>query len=222
MKWSESAWNKTSDIYKSILELPFLKELADGSLNPLCFRRYLEQDEIYLGHYARHMEKLSSLFPPGNAADAFMHFAKGSMEAEKQMHQLLISRFGLDSMVTASVVTKCYTDIEDRAISTGNVAIVLAALLPCTWVYNETARHILSSARLEGNPYREWLLTYDDPEFTRGTQLMIELADEYAEEGLREQMSRYFVASSMLEYAFWDYGYRGDNGNYEYLKKIEI
>lgn len=223
MKWSESAWESVADTFGAILELPFLRKLADGTLDPLCFKRYLEQDELYLGHYARHMAQLALLLPASDAAEEFRRFSRESLEAEKQMHQMLIDRFGMDSKPRESKVTRCYVNMEDSALATGNAAIALAALLPCAWVYNRAAGEILGSAKLEGNPYREWLLTYDDPAFTAGTQLMVDLADALAStDALRAQMSACFAAGTMLEYAFWDYGFRGEGADYEYLKEIKI
>lgn len=31
-KWSQEAWNASENIYNTILQLPFIKELADGTL----------------------------------------------------------------------------------------------------------------------------------------------------------------------------------------------
>ena len=44
-KWSNRAWEASRPIYEAILRLPFIKELADGTLDPAIFQRYIEQDK---------------------------------------------------------------------------------------------------------------------------------------------------------------------------------
>ena len=49
--WSKQAWRKSLKIYNAILELPFLRELSEGTLSHEVFGRYIAQDEIYLKNY---------------------------------------------------------------------------------------------------------------------------------------------------------------------------
>ena len=49
--WTAEMWEESLPIYRAILEQPFIRELADGSLSQERFSRYIAQDEIYLGNY---------------------------------------------------------------------------------------------------------------------------------------------------------------------------
>ncbi|MDE6177785.1 MAG: thiaminase II, partial [Duncaniella sp.] len=51
--WSQEAWDASLSIYRSILRLPFITELAAGTLDPDTFRRYIEQDNLYITQYSR-------------------------------------------------------------------------------------------------------------------------------------------------------------------------
>lgn len=210
--WTRQAWDAALPIYNQILDHPFIKELAAGTLAPDKFDRYLAQDELYVGNYGRQMFELAELIPDPVQHDMFYAFAKEGIEGEKAMHALLIDRFGIDTQVQPSHVTAAYNAHTEAAIRSGSKEIGLAAMLPCMWVYNEVGLHILRTAAVEGNPYREWIQEYGNEAFTAGVAQVLELADSYAAaapEDIRERMTSAYIEATRFEYLFWDYGYNG-------------
>ncbi|MBQ1682826.1 MAG: TenA family protein [Bacteroidales bacterium] len=210
--WTRQAWDAAFPIYNQILDHPFIKELAAGTLAPDKFDRYLAQDELYVGNYGRQMFELAELIPDSQQHDMFYAFAKEGIEGEKAMHALLIDRFGIDTQVQPSQVTAAYNAHTEAAIRSGSKEIGLAAMLPCMWVYNEVGLHILRTAAVEGNPYREWIQEYGNEAFTAGVAQVLELADSYAAaapEDIRERMTSAYIEATRFEYLFWDYGYNG-------------
>ena len=210
--WTRQAWDAALPIYNQILDHPFIKELASGILAPDKFDRYLAQDELYVGNYGRQMFELAELIPDPVQHDMFYAFAKEGIEGEKAMHALLIDRFGIDTQVQPSQVTAAYNAHTEAAIRSGSKEIGLAAMLPCMWVYNEVGLHILRTAAVEGNPYREWIQEYGNEAFTAGVAQVLELADSYAAaapEDIRERMTSAYIEATRFEYLFWDYGYNG-------------
>ena len=210
--WTRQAWDAALPIYNQILDHPFIKELAAGTLAPDKFDRYLAQDELYVGNYGRQMFELAELIPDPVQHDMFYAFAKEGIEGEKAMHALLIDRFGIDTQVQPSQVTAAYNAHTEAAIRSGSKEIGLAAMLPCMWVYNEVGLHILRTAAVEGNPYREWIQEYGNEAFTAGVAQVLELADCYAAaapEDIRERMTSAYIEATRFEYLFWDYGYNG-------------
>lgn len=210
--WTREAWAAALPIYNDIIEHPFIKELAAGTLDTARFDRYLAQDELYIGNYGRQMFELAELIDDPAAHDMFVEFAKEGIEGEKVMHALLIDRFGIDTQVLPSPITADYNAHTQAAIGTGSKEIGLAAMLPCMWVYNEVGQHILKIASVEGNPYREWIHEYGNDAFTEGVNAVLRLADSYAAAAsadVRERMTAEFVAATRFEYFFWDYGYCG-------------
>lgn len=210
--WTRQAWDAALPIFNQILDHPFIKELAAGTLAPDKFDRYLAQDELYVGNYGRQMFELAELIPDPVQHDMFYAFAKEGIEGEKAMHALLIDRFGIDTQVQPSQVTAAYNAHTEAAIRSGSKEIGLAAMLPCMWVYNEVGLHILRTAAVEGNPYREWIQEYGNEAFTAGVAQVLELADSYAAaapEDIRERMTSAYIEATRFEYLFWDYGYNG-------------
>ena len=224
MSWTKDVWAESARIFEGIKDLPFIKELADGSLEPSRFDRYIAQDEIYIGNYGRQMFQLADMMTDPGQQEMFRLFAQSGIDGEKAMHELLIGRFGIDTQVTPSVVTSTYNNHTQAAIDSGSKEVALAAMLPCMWIYNEVGLYIRSIASLEGNPYKEWVLEYGNEEFTEGVNSVLALADEWAEavdEDTRARMTRAYLEAALFEYAFWDYGYRGPGKDYSYMNSLK-
>lgn len=225
MSWTQEIWNKSSKIYIKIVNHHFIKELASGTLHVEKFNRYLAQDEVYIGNYGRQMFEFAELIENGEQKDLFIAFAQSGIDGEKAMHDLLISRFGIDVKVQSSLVTTMYNNHTQNAIQTKSKEVSLAALLPCVWVYNEVGKYILQIAKIDKNPYKEWILEYGNDEFTNGVNTLLHLIDEWAEstdDATRDVMSRVFLEATLFEYAFWDYGYYGDGKNYDYVNDLKL
>ena len=200
-------------LYEAILRLPFIKELSDGSLPERKFGRYIAQDELYLASYGRQLFQFTDLLQDPYEKEVFTSFASSSLEGEKAMHQLLIEKGGLDLKVQPSKVTLGYNAHTQAAIDTGVKELALAAILPCNWIYNRVGLDILSRSRLEGNPYKDWILEYGNEEFTSGVKMLVGMIDRWAEEAREELiagMNKEFLEALRFEYAFWEYGYNGD------------
>ena len=86
-------------------------------------------------------------------------------------------------------------------------------MLPCLWLYNCVGYDILHNANLEGNPYKEWIMAYGDEEYTAGLNQVLEMIDKWAaavDDDVLSKMDEVFLEAARFEYAFWDYGYTGD------------
>ena len=224
ISWSREVWKKSARIYDSILGLDFLNELSKGTLSNHAFARYIAQDEIYLKNYYKQMYMLADLMEDEQDRNLFLSFAQSGMEGEKALHDMLIEKYGIDTEVEASRVTDGYNAHICEGIATGNPCIALASVLPCMWIYNQVGLHILNHSKLEGNPYKEWILEYGQEEFTTGVNKVLKMIDVWAakaDKETREMMDHYYLKAALYEYAFWDYGYHGDGKSYEYIDSLE-
>ena len=224
ISWSREVWKKSARIYDSILGLDFLNELSKGTLSNHAFARYIAQDEIYLKNYYKQMYMLADLMEEEQDRNLFLSFAQSGMEGEKALHDMLIEKYGIDTEVEASRVTDGYNAHICEGIATGNPCIALASVLPCMWIYNQVGLHILNHSKLEGNPYKEWILEYGQEEFTTGVNKVLKMIDGWAakaDKETREMMDHYYLKAALYEYAFWDYGYHGDGKSYEYIDSLE-
>jgi thiaminase/transcriptional activator TenA len=87
---------------------------------------------------------------------------------------------------------------------------VVAAVLPCYWIYWEVGKKLLE----KGSPdlfYRRWIETYAAPEFGKLVEDVLCVADELAAplgDAERQAMTRHFVTASRYEWMFWDMAWR--------------
>lgn len=211
--WTSHIWEKSQPVYKEIISLPFIEELAYGTLPADKFIRYLEQDEIYCRNFDRQLLQFAESIPDPEERAFFKAFAQASIDSEDAMHQLLIEQYGIDSTALPSRVTLEYYSHTQKALDAGVKEVTLAAMLPCLWLYNCVGYDILHNANLEGNPYKDWIAAYGDEEYTAGMNRVLEIIDKWAaavDDDVLSKMDEVFIEAAWFEYAFWDYGYTGD------------
>ncbi len=211
--WSERARRASQHIYEQIISQPFNVEMMRGTLSLERFKRYLEQDIIYIANYSDEMKQLALMLPTDSYRALFEQFAIEGMEAEKSLHALLSSKFGGVAPATASEVTERYMAHTRQYIDSAQVEMAMAAVLPCIWIYSLIAKYIFEQSTLEGNPYREWIETYSSDMMARGVALSVEIADTLAtaaSQTLQSQMKRAFVEAVGYEWSFWEWGYSAE------------
>lgn len=205
-KWSDRAWEAALPWFNRIKELPFLRELAGGTLPPEVFRYYISQDNLYIDVYTRVLAHIASRLPDMADVETFLRFASDGVAVEKGLH----AAYNPDRKIGKSAVCEFYTSYL-RARAQEDIAVETASILPCFWVYLEVGKHILSTARLEDNPYRPWIETYSDPAFDESNRCAIDICDRLAAaatEAVRVMMTQVFVECTRLEYFFWESAYR--------------
>lgn len=207
-KWSEEAWRVAAPVYKSILELPFVKQLASGVLTEDKFIFYLRQDSLYIDGYAKILSHIASRLDDKSHVESFINFAMDGIAVEKAMHESFLQKYnGVKSEMSPSCLL--YASIL-KAQATSPVEVEAAAVLPCFWIYQKVGQEILKRGIDKGNPYDLWIGTYGDPAFEASTVRAIEICDQLAErtgEETRHRMTDIFVLCSKMEWMFWDSAY---------------
>ena len=124
-----------------------------------------------------------------------------------------LAEFGVDAEAVAAAepMPDClaYTSYLLATAHQERWPVLVAALLPCFWLYWDVAGAIVRRAAPE-NPYRAWIDTYADPRFGDAVQAVIAIADQAAEAAtpaIRAAMLAAFARSAQYEYLFWDGAY---------------
>ena len=166
--FTERAWEETSGLYRRILELPFNRELAAGTLSEARFRFYMTQDALYLTQYSRVLAVASAKAPQIEAMQFYAKAADTALVVERALHGGFFAKFGIEPAEAAAAEPSptCfgYTNFLLATAVTDGYAELTAAVLPCFWFYWEVGKHIAGIARA-GNPYQAWIDTYADPGF---------------------------------------------------------
>src|SRR5260370_612429 len=183
MRFSEEAWQRTAGLREAVHLLPFNTELAAGTLKPERFRCYILQDAIYLGEYAQVLALAAAKAPDAMTIQAFGHAAVEAIAVEQALHGRYLAEFGVEPATVASAepAPDClaYTSFLLATAQQQPWAVLVAAILPCFWIYWDVAGAITRQAAPD-NPYRAWIDTYADPRFGEAVQMVIEFADRAA------------------------------------------
>ena len=213
-KFSLQAWGATSEIRRRIDDLPLLRELSDGSLEPQRFVEYLVQDDFYLRGYTRALAMLATRAPSPSAAGFWAASAIGAVAAEVEMHASLLKDPTMADARRAGVpspTTRAYVNMLQTMTAYEPYPVGVAAVLPCFWVYSDVGHRLATTATLpKDHAYAPWVAAYDDPAFHEATHQAIQLMDEAAEAAgpeIREQMLTAFIDATYYEEQFWAKSY---------------
>ena len=208
-------WRQIADTRAAIDELPFIRALADGTLAREPFLFYLAQDALYLRDYARVLAEAARLAPTSDEQAFWAHSAHGSIVGELELHASWLTPSAGVGAATFSAepgsATTAYLDHLRAVAFGGDYRELIAALLPCFWLYTDLGQRLHAGefgafARDQRHPYASWLATYADPAFADATRRAIDLvavAAAAAEPETRARMLRAFATSSAHELAFF-------------------
>lgn len=212
-RFSDEARRRTATLRAAIAALPFNTELATGTLAPERFRHYITQDALYLGRFSRALAIAAAKAPNTAAFEAFGQSALRAVAVERALHENFLRGFGIDpaSLAAAEPAPDClaYTSYLLATAHHEPWPVLVAALLPCFWIYWDVGCAIATAAARD-NPYRAWIDTYADPSFGGAVERVVATADRAASAasaGVREAMLAAFTRATQYEYLFWDGAY---------------
>ena len=196
MKLAERLFKTTEELWKSYLEHPFVKGIADGSLDIDRFRFFMIQDYRYLLEYSR-------VFAFGilksHREDIMRRFAvmvRETLDGEMAIHKKYMARLG----ITPDEVKNSKTALD-----------ILVAVLSCAWSYQYIGQTLAKiPGAIENETFGEWIEGYCSEEYVANTEDIIGLVNELGD-GISEERAAYleevFKNCGRYEYGFWDMSY---------------
>ncbi len=200
------------------LEHPFVKGLGDGSLEEERFKRWVLQDYLYLKEFSRvfawAVAKADGLDQMGWYA-AVLNL---TLNTEMQLHREYAARFGLTSDDLEGEpmwpTTRAYTDFLVRTAADGDMADLLAALLPCAWGYVYIGRRLAEEDTPDDQRYSDWITQYASEEFAQASDWLKTELDRVAagaSDEKVEKLTELFLTSSRYEWLFWEMCWQGES-----------
>ena len=196
---------------------PFVKGMGDGSLPEAAFRHYLQQDYLFLIHFAR--AYALAVYKSETLADMRAAAATVSalLDVEMALHVEFCAGWGLSEADMAAVpearATIAYTRyVLDRGMA-GDVLDLQVALAPCVIGYAEIAERLKNdpASRLDDNPYRPWIDMYAGAEYgdvaTAARTQLDRLAQARRTEPRLAALTETFRQATRLETDFWQMGW---------------
>jgi thiaminase/transcriptional activator TenA len=212
--FSAHAWGRNLPTYEAIRTMPFNAALADGTLSLERFRHYMVQDAHYLIAFGRGLAIAAAKADDPDGLVQFAEAAKVAVVVERSLHADFFDKFGLgpDEFARTEMSPVChhYSNFLIAAAYAEPYPVVLAALLPCFWIYAEIGRDILGRA-VRPNPYDAWIDTYAGEEFHEAVRAVIATTDRAAAGASPEVLTRMHAAykrATQLEWMFWDSAWR--------------
>ena len=214
MTFSQDVWQRNQDLYQKILALPFNQELASGTLDREVFGHYVIQDAHYLLAYGRALAVAAAKAYEADDVIQFSEAAKIAIIVERSLHADFMQEFEISKaeFENTPLTLAChhYTSFLTATAWSESYPVILAALLPCFWIYAEVGKDIVNQS-VAHNPYQAWIDTYAGEEFNTAVRNVIATIDRVAARCDQDTLIKMHAAYRMgakLEWLFWDSAYQ--------------
>jgi thiaminase/transcriptional activator TenA len=212
--FTEILRNKADHIWQANLHHPFVEGIASGALSLENFKFYVLQDSYYLSHFAKVQALAGSRAEDLYTTSRMAAHALGTSEAELALHEKFIKQLQITDDELANFqpapTAYHYTSHLYRVGESGTLGEIIAAILPCYWIYHEIGEKYKRSTPSEPI-FQEWIGTYGDEWFAELVHEQIKRLDELAEKASdseRNKMTAHFLLSCQYEYLFWEMAYK--------------
>ena len=203
---SRKLWRAHERVARDCLEHPFVRGLADGSLDPGNYRHFISQDAFFLQGFARAYAAGLSKAPDPSTMRAFLELLNGVFE-ELELHRRESQKLDIDlNNVTPGSATSAYLAFLTKAAE-GTVGEILAAMAPCMRLYAFLGER-LGTDTSPDNRYSDWIDTYSSPEFRSLAKRLEDLLDVHGRlDGAEPDLYRQAL---QLEYEFFGASWEGN------------
>ncbi|WLD93889.1 thiaminase II [Alkalihalobacillus sp. AL-G] len=213
MLFSQELRKEADQIWEASFQHPFVKGIADGTLPPENFRYYVLQDAYYLSHFAKIQAYGAVKAADLQTTSRMAAHSLGTYEAELSLHENFSKRLGITAEERTNFkpapTAYAYTSHMYRAANLGHLGDIIAAILPCYWLYYEIGERLKNASPKEPI-YQEWIAAYGGEWFRELVEEQIKRLDKIADtvtEEDRERMKEHFIISSQYELEFWEMAY---------------
>jgi thiaminase/transcriptional activator TenA len=213
--FSDDLRRAAADMWSAQHDHPFVRGIADGTLDPRRFRFYVRQDYVFLIEYGRVLALACAHAPRLDWMERFAELARSTLHEEMELHRTYSESWGISrgelEREPADPTVRAYTDFLLRTASLGEFGELIAALLPCMWGYSELGHGLAARGRPDDERYAQWIAAYASEEFAQlagWCRGVCDVLGDDASPALRRRMQDAFVTSSGHELAFWDAAWR--------------
>src|SRR5260221_4952414 len=188
---SDCLRERGKSVWTAATSHPMVRQIGDGTLPHASFRRYFEQNILYLEDYARAIALITGKAPDLAAVGVLTRFLQQIVGTEIPANLAFLARLdGSPSATVSSVMlpdTYAYTRHLLYCAAQGSCAEGLTAVLPRPWGYGGLARPPM--AALPADPgYADWVRMFGEAHYNtpvdETTRFLHRLADPPDERGL--------------------------------------
>ena len=192
----------------------FSRELADDTLDPTAYRRYLIQDYVFIDALARLVGFAVGQAPGMSRKARFAGFLSALTDAENSYFLRSFEALGVAEAdwrgATRNDVTRDLAALFEDAIAANGYAEILAVLVPVEWVYLTWATNE-AGKRPSRFYYDEWIVLHNDPgfrDFVNWMRRELDDAGAALPKDAQARLAGLFRRACELEVQFFDSAYR--------------
>lgn len=201
---TDGMWQEAKPVYERTIAHPFLRELAEGTLAPAKFERYLIEDIAYLRVYGGVLRELAGKAPKAEWKDFLLEGAVGCEKEVKHIHEAYLRGRGREK--APSRANAAYLKFLRASVRRGSFAEGMAAVLPCYWIYWEVGKTLKARGSRNAD-YQRWIDYYSDPGYGKTVEKALRVMEESARGGETGKLVKLYVTGAEHEYRFWDSAY---------------
>lgn len=206
---------RCEDDWRAYCQHEFIRELGAGTLSKDAFRHYLEQDYLFLVHFARAYGL--AVYKSRSIVDLRRALAslKAIVDVEMGLHIQYCAGWGIsedDLMALPEArATMAYTRYVLDAGNRGDLLDLHVALAPCLIGYAEIATWLSGEPFVvrDGNPYAGWIEMYASDEFQQAAAGEKAWLNEHlaaVSPKRLDELTTTFRDATRLEIDFWQMG----------------
>lgn len=211
-------WRSAAPDWDTYTHHPFVEALRRGDLPRGAFLYYLQQDFLFLTHFARAWALAaakSETLAEMRAASATVH---ALVHHELPLHLRVCAGEGIDPAVLETLpeapANLAYTRYVLEAGYSGDFLDLIAALAPCVLGYGQIGARLAGA----GGPYAGWIDTYAGADYQAlchdvgaliDNALLHRLGPDWPALPRAATLSRHFATATRLEVGFWQMGLDG-------------
>ena len=201
------------DLWAGFHAHPFVRGIADGSLDRKKFEYFMIQDYLYLYEYAKVFSVGAAKAQKTDIMHALAAYVPAILSGEMDIHRNYMKRLGInpDTAIQTPMALDnlSYTSYMLKIAYECGPAEVCAAILPCAVSYEVVARKMVEAdPECVNHPfYGEWIQGYAAQGYHDGNLELIELTNRAAENYNEEQIANLVKIGrycSMYEGRFWE------------------
>ena len=206
-------FSETEDLWKEAVNKPFVKKMADGTLETEKYRRYMLQDYLYLTDYIELLREISESTEKKSLRSFLEKILRETQEEAERVHlpamrELGIGDTDIQNAVMAQVLQEYVGYMKQQLREEGFVG-GLVALLQCSWAYAYIGQTVSEreAERLSASPYKSWFASYTCASYIETNQSWIDASDRETEDlddTKKLRLCSVFQTCARYENRFWD------------------
>ncbi|WP_096440010.1 thiaminase II [Alteribacter populi] len=215
MTFSQELRKEADYIFEATYNHPFVKGIAEGTLLKDQLIHYVKQDFEYLNAMIQARALAIGKCTKREDMEMFNTSIGFILNSEIHPHNNFCQVAGVDYAdlqgYPLAPTAQHYSKHMLNVAHEGSLGEIIAATLPCPWIYLDIGERIMKEYQPDENhPFYEWISFYGvqtEPRMQAYLDKLDALAEKASDEE-KERMKDHFMVSCQLEYMFFDMAYK--------------